>query len=61
MNEALNTRYTNSRVREWERGDRQPTPQVMDYMLGIALPWLLAREDLRETVVKRLVKQSRLP
>ena len=44
MNATLDTRYTNSRLREWERGDRQPTPQVMDYMLGIVLPWLLEQE-----------------
>lgn len=61
MNATLNTRYTHSRVREWERGDRHPTPQVMDYMLGIVLPWLLAQEDIREAEVNRLVKQCRLP
>ena len=61
MNTALDTHYINSRLREWERGDRQPTPQVMDYMLGIVLPWLLEQEGFRQNKVDRLVRQCRLP
>ena len=61
MNAALDARYTNSRLREWERGDRQPTPQVMDYMLGIVLPWLLKQAGFRQADVDRLVGQCRLP
>ena len=61
MNATLDTRYTHSRLREWERGDRQPTPQVMDYMLGIVLPWLLEQADLSPADVARLVRHCRLP
>lgn len=61
MNATLNTRYTHSRLREWERGDRQPTPQVMDYMLGIVVPWLLEQEGISQADVDRLVRQCRLP
>ena len=61
MNAQLGTHYTNSRLREWERGARQPTPQVMDYMLGIVLPYLLLREKLNPKRVRVLVRQCQLP
>lgn len=44
MNSSLGVSYTNSRLREWERGDRCPTPVAMDYMLGIVLLALLERD-----------------
>ena len=61
MNATLNARYTNSRLREWERGDRQPTLQVVDYMLGIVLPWLLEQEGISQDAIDRLVQRCRLP
>ena len=61
LNASLGTTYSNSRLREWERGDRRPTPQVVDYMLGIVLPALLAKEGVSPSRVKALVRKCRLP
>ncbi|MEE9303230.1 hypothetical protein [Candidatus Vondammii sp. HM_W22] len=46
MNNALGTRHTHSRIREWERGDRLPTAMAINYMLSIVLPVLLADEGI---------------
>lgn len=61
MNAALGVNYTNSRLREWERGDRQPTAQVVDYMLGVVLPVLLTQKEMKVKNPNRLIKKCRLP
>lgn len=61
LNTSLSATYTNSRLREWERGDRRPTPQVVDYMLGVVLPALLAKEGVSPSRAKALVRKCRLP
>ncbi len=61
LNAALGTGYTNSRLREWERGARRPTPQVVDYMLGVVLPALLADEKISPSRARALTRKCRLP
>lgn len=61
MNSALNSNYTNSRVREWERGERAPTPLVIFYMLSTVLPVILKKEGVSAASIKRAVQYCSLP
>ena len=46
MNETLGTRFTHSRVREWERGDYAPSQSTLSALLYRALPWALKQAGI---------------
>lgn len=46
MNAELGTRYTASRIGEWRRGDRVPSPQAMRYMAREAVAWVLRESGI---------------
>jgi len=61
MNQTLSTSYTHSRIREWERGDRDPTPRAMEYMLSVVLPVCLAREGINKERITSILRECSLP
>lgn len=61
MNQTLSTSYTHSRIREWERGDRDPTPRAMEYMLSVVLPACLEREGIGKVRTTSILMQCSLP
>lgn len=61
MNATLGTHYIHSRVREWERGDRLPSQQVIHYMLGIVLPVLLVRAGVSEAQAQAIRDACAIP
>ena len=61
MNSTLGTGYIHSRLREWERGDRVPSPPVVNYMLDIVVPVLLHREGISDENAAVIRDACRLP
>lgn len=57
MNDHLETRYTNSRVNEWQ-DERQKLPKkAARYMLGIVLPSVIKSHDIGDDKADEIAKE----
>jgi len=61
MNAALGTNYRLSRVREWEAGKRQASPDAMQYMLVIVLEDALRDAGLNKKEISEVIRKCKLP
>lgn len=61
LNERLGSRYTLSRISEWERGVRQPNAAAANYMLCEVLPSLLQEAGLSEDEAEQIADHVALP
>ncbi|MES9902181.1 MAG: hypothetical protein ABW168_05795 [Sedimenticola sp.] len=61
MNTALGTHYINSRLREWERGDRCPSANVINYMLEHVIPPLIETEGVSRGRASEILNKCVLP
>jgi hypothetical protein len=62
MNSARHVNITNSRIREWERGDgRKPSPDLIEYMISIALPYLLSKAKVSKRLSVKITESLLLP
>lgn len=61
MNQALGRDYRQSRLREWERGERLPDVYAMEYMVSRIIVPILLDEGLNKVSAKRISTKLALP
>lgn len=57
MNDHLGTRYTNSRVNEWQDGRANLPKKSARYMLSIVLPNVIKRYDISSDIADDMAKE----
>ncbi len=60
LNSALGTNYTHSALCSMERGDRRPSPALINYMLAEVVPVLLVDAGLSRRSALNILKKIRL-
>jgi len=61
MNLALEMKLTHSRITEWERERKAPSPMVINYMLSTVIMALLLDEGTSEAEAYAIAAQIRVP
>lgn len=60
MNQDLGTHYFHHRITAWEQGKRQPSQQVINYMLSKILPVILSEYGLTIDQSNQVIQQIKI-
>ena len=60
MNQDLGTNYFHHRITAWEQGKRQPSQQVINYMLSKVLSVMLSEYGLTSDQSNRVIQQIKI-
>lgn len=60
MNQDLGANYFHHRITAWEQGKRQPSQQVINYMLSKVLPVILSEYGLTIAQANIIIQQIKI-
>ena len=60
MNQDLGANYFHHRITAWEQGKRQPSQQVINYMLSKVLPVILSEYGLTIDQSNQVIQQIKI-
>lgn len=60
MNETLGANYLHHRITAWEKGIRQPSPDVINYMVPIVLKHLLMKAGLTYQQINSIIDNIKI-